>query len=353
MNSRQDAKELFRTEGDVSRPGSGWTYQAGSEEEIVYIPFEGYYPNKGGRMQSPWFALPGSGGQGQYCRLTFKARTGQHCYWWLDFLDANDQPVPDCNSKVYPGETRAYDEVIYAPGAACKAQIAFVSKGKVEASDLRFTTATAAEAAEWCDALYSTLPPLKFTAPADAMALLPKTKAALKNGTPWRVVMLGHSIMHDSFNSLYMSLIQRDFPKSRLNVIPSVRGGTLCDYYRQPDQFPKYVTAHKPDLLMILDSLGNDDLEEVIRLTRNQVECEVLVISMPLRADPDRWERNVTPVRECAAKTNVAFWDVTTPCSDYIAAAPGLDYARDFVHNNDVGKQIIGQVLHRHFLTAK
>jgi hypothetical protein len=127
-------------------------------------------------------------------RLTFKAMSVEHCYWWLDYFDKDGQTVPDCNSKVYPGnDSRDYDEVVYVPGATRSVQIAFVSKGKVEASDIRFTTATAAEAAQWCDGLYNKLPPLKFTAPPDSMALLPKTAAAMKNGAPWKAIMLGNS----------------------------------------------------------------------------------------------------------------------------------------------------------------
>ena len=337
---------------------------------MVYIPFEGVYPNKGGRMQSPWFTLPDTKGQGAYYRLTFEAKTAEHCYWWLDYRDENGERIPDCNSEVYAGDdVREYDEVVYVPGAVRQVQIAFVSRGKVEASDIRFATATPEEAAAWADALYATFPPLKFDAPADSMALLPRTVAAMKDGTPWRVVMLGNSIMNDSFNSLFMALVQRDFPKSRFNVIASVRGATGCGYFQRPDAFPKYVLAQKPDLLIIRDSSGGESLSRVIRWSRDQTGCEVLVISNPLSGDwreqqgtldwrslmdePNYSPFNVAPLRDWAGKLNVAFWDVTTPGNDYVASVPDLDFTRDGTHNNDVGKQIIGRVLHRYFLTAK
>jgi len=361
---------LFETNGEVSRAKSGWTYQAGSEEEMVYIPFEGVYPNKGGRMQSPWFSLPDTGGRGAYYRLTFKAKTAEHCYWWLDYRDENGESIPDCNSEVYVGdEIREYDEVVYVPGAVREVQIAFVSKGKVEASDIRFTTATAEEAAEWADALYATLPPLKFDAPADAMALLPKTVAAMKNGTPWRVVMLGNSHMNDTFNSLFMALVERDFPESRFNVVASVRGRTGCSYYKLPEPFQQYIVAQKPDLLIILGRRGSEDVEEVVKMTREQVGCEMVIMSNPIGRDwrPTAggvpWRElkgrrggmafDVSPLRECAAKLNVAFWDMTTPGNDYLAVAGEIDFNRDGVHSNDNGKQIIGRILHRYFLTAK
>jgi len=370
-DASQDPMELFRTDGEVSKPDSGWTYQAGSDEEMVYIPFEGVYPNKGGRMQSPWFTIPESD-RGAYYRLTFKAKTAEHCYWWLDYRDKDGQRRPDCNSQVVPtDEEREYDEVVYIPSAVRGVQIAFVSKGKVEASDVRFTTATPEEAVQWCDELYKTMPPLDFTPPSDAMAALPKTVAAMKEGAPWRVVMLGHSITNDSFNSLYQALIQRDFPRSRLNVVASVRGSTNCSYYREPEHFATYVTEKKPDLLMILGSAGScEDLASVVEQTRAQVGCEMLVLSMPLARDW-RKDEGITdwrdlmdnpeagrhlsyiPTRDCCRKLEVPFWDLTAPCNDYIAAAPDLDYNRDHVHNNNIGKQIIGRVLHQYFLTAR
>jgi len=184
--------------------------------------------------------------------------------------------------------------------------------------------------------------------------------------------MLGHSITNDSFNSLYQALIQRDFPQSRLNVVASVRGSTNCSYYRAPENFATYVTAKKPDLLMILGSAGScEDLTSVVEQTRAQVGCEILVLSMPLAGD---WRKNAEGItgwrdlmdkpdtgrylnfvrtRDCAAKLCVPFWDMTSPCNDYIAAAPDLDYNRDHVHNNNYGKQIIGRVLREYFLTAK
>jgi hypothetical protein len=64
--AQQNPAEIFRTDGEVSRAQSGWTYQASAGTEMVYVPFEGIYPDKGGRMQSPVFPLPNSDGRGAY-----------------------------------------------------------------------------------------------------------------------------------------------------------------------------------------------------------------------------------------------------------------------------------------------
>jgi len=372
--------DLFRTDGEISGAQSGWTYKASAGTNTVYLPFEGNYPDKGGRLQSPVFSLNKSNDRPGYYRLKFRAMSFEHCYWWLDYFDANGQVLPDCNSMVYPGnDYRDYDEVVYVMGAVRQMQVTFVSKCKVKASDVRLTTATAAEAAQWCDEVYKKLPPLILKAPSDAMKLLPKTAAALTNGNPWKAVMLGDSIVIDSFNSLFQALVKRDYPESCFEFIASVRGGTGCTYYRDPEEFKKYVVAYKPDLLMIggisnfskFDKEESDALEEVIKMAREQVGCEVLVMSQPLSSDwrkktdgkmdwrklldrPDlRRYLDFVSARDCARKLNVAFWDMTAPCHDYLASVSGHDFNRDGIHNNDSGKQIIGRVLRQYFLTAK
>lgn len=371
---------LFQTAGDISLSGSGWTFEAGAGTNMVYLPFEGSYPDKGGRQQSPVFSLGRRGDEAGYYRLEFQAMSAGHCYWWLDYFDKDGQMLPDCNSMVVPGdEYRAYDELAYVMGAVRRMQVAFVSKGPVKARNVKVTGSTAEDAARWCDQVYAKLPPLEFKAPADAMRLLPKTAAALKNGQPWRVVMLGDSIVNDSFNSVFQALIQRDFPGSRFDFIVSVRGCTGCPFYRTPEEFKKYVATHKPDLLMIggisnfseFSAGESAAMEEVIKQAREQVGCEVLVMSQPLSAD---WRKNKSgekdwrklmenpeyrrgldyrPARDCARKAGVAFWDLTAPCHDYLAAAAGHDFNRDGVHNNDRGKQIIGRVLREYFRAAR
>ncbi|MFA7158557.1 MAG: SGNH/GDSL hydrolase family protein [Kiritimatiellia bacterium] len=371
---------LFQTTGDISLSGSGWTFEAGAGTNMAYLPFEGSYPDKGGRLQSPVFSLGRAGNEAGYFRLQFNAASAGHCYWWLDYFDRAGQMLPDCNSAVYPGaECLAYDEIVYVPGAARRMQVAFVSKEKVRAGDVRVAAATAEDAARWCDRVYEKLPPLSFKAPADAMELLPKTAAALKSGRTWRAVMLGDSIVNDSFNSVFQALVQRDFPGSKLDFIASVRGCTGCPFYRTPEEFKKYVADYKPDLLMIggisnFSGFNADEsaaMDAVIKMAREQAGCEVLVMSQPLSAD---WRKNKSGERDwrklienkeyrrgldyrsaraCARKAGVAFWDLTAPCHDYLSAAGNYDFNRDGVHNNDRGKQVIGRVLREYFRAAR
>jgi hypothetical protein len=60
---------------------------------MVYVPFEGYYESKGGRMQSPLIKLDKESGESAYYSLTFKAKTNEQCYWWVDFFDAGGKQI--------------------------------------------------------------------------------------------------------------------------------------------------------------------------------------------------------------------------------------------------------------------
>ena len=388
--SKSDSSELVRYDGRLSNKLSGWQFQASEAGKMVFVPFEGTYESKGGRIQSPVIKLDKKAGESGFYSLKFKAKTKEHCYWWVDFFDADGKPLPDCNSAVYPGEAQEYDQMIYIESLAESIQLAFNSKTGVEVYDVVVKRVSADVAAAWGDALYATLPKLDFEAPKDSFKLLPKTAEAMKSGKPWKVVMLGDSIMNDSYNSVFQALVKRDFPNSNLEFIISVRGSTGCWFYHEPENFKEYVTKHKPDLLMIggISNLikdmndfaaGMKKVESVISQAK-ALGCEVVLLSPPHSVDwrtfdPKNedaplpvatWTEQMldqgkslrlihTPYRETAAKCGIAFWDVTVPNADYIAKSlkPHNYFNRDFIHNNDRGKQIIGRMLKSYFSTAK
>nr|HPN85385.1 hypothetical protein [Victivallales bacterium] len=286
--------EVFRFDGELGAC-SGWTYKPRSSEGgSTYLPFEGLFPDKGGRIQSEIFDLLGPG----YYKLTFSASSEMRCFWWLDFFDSDGKNLPDCNSLVKEsGQMVAYEEFFYVSGLVKKAQVAFVSKDKIRVRDIRIIPVNAEDAATWCDKIYGNLPPLGFSAPSDSMKLLPKTSLALNKGNCWRVVMLGDSIMNDSYNSVFQALVKRSFPVSNIEFVISVRGATGCWYYGEQEQFDKYVSVYKPDLLMIggvnnFPSGTIDELQavvDVIDKARSQIGCEIALLSQPLAQD---WRKN-------------------------------------------------------------
>jgi len=363
---------LYACPGRITAKTEGWKFiPSANPVGTVDNKAKQHNPDKGGRLQSPVFALNKSDDQPGYYRLKFKAMSVDHCYWWLDYFDQYGRMLPDCNSAVYPGpDCRDYDEVVYAPGAARNMQLAFVSTGKVEARDVRLTTATAEEAARWCDEVYKKSPPLKFSAPRDSMKLLPKTAAVLKNGTPWKVVMLGDSIVNDTFNSNFQSLLQRLYPKANVRFICSVRGSTGCWYYQEPEHFKSYIADFKPDLLMIGGISHKEDIDairNVIERTRKDIGCEIVLMSGPLHDDWRKYDAErldaelpsqawtpdpfVEKQRQLSEKLSVAFLDMATIWHNYLGAShkPWQWFHRDRIHGNDRGKQIAGRILETYF----
>ncbi len=363
-----EAKPLVEYRGAIS-PEMAWRFQpAKSDGELVYIPFEGYYQDKGGRLMSPMIPLDKAEDEYAFYLLDFTARTPARCYWWIEFRDPAGNPLPDCNSAVYPGEDFLhYRQLFPAHAGASAIQIQFASELGVEVSDVSVRLATYPEAAQWCrDSAKDELP--VATGALDAMAdRLPKTKAALTSGKPFRVVMLGDSIVNDTFTSCFPALLRRDFPDSDFTFLCSVRGSTGCWYYQDPEQFREYVTKHHPDLVMIGGiSNGREDADpaEAMRKVIEQCRalgCEVVVMSPPLSVDwrkspEDRdWTRERVAggdfQRGAAESAGVAFWDLTWPCHDYLAASgrPLGYFNRDEVHNNDRGKAVIREVMAAYF----
>jgi hypothetical protein len=369
------SKPLAQFDGPLTTRLPGWTFlDSAGDGKPVYLPFEGIHSNKGGRLQSPVLKLDKSRGANAYYELRFSAEAGGPSYWWVDFFDRERRPLPDCNSAIEPGAARDYVELFVAPPQATSFQLAFVSAAGVQARDLTLRRIDAAAAAAWCDRVYAELPPLHFTAPADALRLLPRTAAALRDGHPFAVVMLGDSIVNDLYTSGFEALLQRDYPASRFRFVISVRGSTGCLFYRDPAQFEQYVARHRPDLLLVggISNGHTPDARTALSAVISQARAagmEVLLTSPPhsrewdtgtgappLTADTDPGGgimrlRDLALQRELAASQNVAFFDLTTPCVEYFGNArqPAGYFNRDAVHNNDRGKQIIGRILRAYF----
>lgn len=361
----------------------GWYFVAEQQKGKEYLPFEGWFESKGGKIQSPQIRLNKTKGTAGFFRLTFSAKSAVQGYWWVDLFDRDGRSLPDIVSSLYPSEQmQAYDQVLFTDSRAEYARISFVAKQKVTVRDIRLEAISAPEAAAWCDREFARLTSAKFTAPKEAFDKLPKTREALLSGKPWRIVMLGDSLVNDTWNSNFQSLVMRDFPEAKLDFIVSVRGSTGCWYYRTEKNFQEYVAAWKPDLVMI-GGISNapirpdapDPEENMITVIRRcrALGCEVLVMSPPRSWDwrtssdvKSVWNEELTMSdggkflrrdyqRAAVAATGVAYWDLTTfPCD--IAAGSGRAlgwFNRDAVHNNDRGKQLIGQTLAAWFRAAK
>ena len=287
------------------------------------------------------------------------------------------------------GTGNRYERVVFAQEGVKAAEVFFQSPKGCTVSDVEFELVTPEDAAKWCDSVYAKLPPLDF-APVQAK-LPPRTLDALKRGKPWRILMLGDSIMQDTFHSQFHALVKRAYPKSEVTWLVSVRGSTGCWYYCEPENFKKYVADYKPDCVFIggisgwmrpnMPLNGGPAIESVARRVNEKLGAEVAVMTPTLAIDlrvpkgtgqgiavapskfnhaalGDRaWKYDVAAAEELkaiCAKNGWPLWDMFTPAYDWLfkTGLPSEFYSRDYVHSGELGKQLIGRIAIGYFTIA-
>ncbi|MBQ6248007.1 MAG: hypothetical protein IJK04_14135 [Kiritimatiellae bacterium] len=284
---------FFSADGLVTDKTPGWRFEAsGAKGGETFHPLEGWYPDKGGKLVSPRIPLPKANA---YYRLSFTASAPVRSYEAVAFYDADDKMVADNYDVVYPAGTNRYSRVVFAQEGVTAVELFFQSPNGCTVSDVRFEPATAEEAAAWCDEVYSRLPPVAVEPAGDAFLSAPKTLDALKTGKPWRILLLGDSIVQDTFHSQFHALVKRAFPKSDVTWLVSVRGSTGCWFYRIPENFGRYVASYHPDCVIVggisnwiatddCPATGNEAIFEVGERIR-AVGAELIVVSPALSVD--------------------------------------------------------------------
>jgi hypothetical protein len=354
---------------EIIDPAMGWKFvPAEDAEKLVYNEAEGFYPNKGGMFESP--VIYGVE-EFLYYQLTFTSTVSVDSHWAVCFLDSNGAPiVSDCYSSIYAGENIKNKVVVYGRENCKSIKIIFQSKVNILISDVELKEISADDAAVWCDEIYSELPCITPILPSKNTNLIPKTIQAMKAGAPWRVVMLGDSIINDTFNSNFQALIKQSFSKSNMKFICSVKGSTGCWHYQKQKEFDKYIKDLKPNLLIIGGISHNNDIDaigKVITMAKEQIGCEIIITTGPLGMDL-RKSDNISqlqnlPQQSIAAresimlKQNLAdeldieFIDLAIQWYNYLGNSqkPWQWFNRDSVHGNDRGKQIVGRLLEQFF----
>ena len=385
---------FFSADGLVTDKTPGWRFEAsGAKDGRTFNPLEGWYPDKGGKLVSPRIPIPTANA---YYRISFTASAPERAYEAIAFYDAAGVMVADNYDVVYPGGTNRYGRVVFAQEGVKEAEVFFQSPTGCTVSDVRFETATAEEAAAWCDEVYARLPPVTVGPAGDAFLSAPKTLDALKTGKPWRILLLGDSIVQDAFHSQFHALVKRAYPKSDVTWLVSVRGSTGCWFYRIPENFGQWVASYRPDCVIVggisnwpkatdeFPVTGNDAIFEVGERIR-AAGAELIVMSPALSVDtrlpkgaeamasvpvraydaaaeaealgltgyaPSEPDAGLSPERFAELKSGCAergwgFVDAFTPTYRWLyeSGRPYQFYSRDHVHSGELGKQIIGRVL--------
>ena len=369
FGSRCAAEPVARFDGEVNAR-NGWKLVAGEEGKTVYIPFEGYYESKGGRIESPKFSLDKGDDENAWYSLVFDARSETDGYWWVDFFDRDGNLLPDVNSRLYASaDWRSYDVVVPSRPEAMSAQIAFVSKKGSFAKDVTMRRISAEEAFQWCERLYASLPQIGRT------ALEGPEGSSFRLGKRCRVVFLGDSIMNDTWCGNVGAMLRHDFPGVDFRLYLSVRGSTGCWYYHEKEHFNEYVAKYRPDVVVIggiSNWLGpekstvreaEDWMVETVERCK-AIGAEVIICTPPpsyeFRTSPEakpfdrslceegglpclRWDFH----RRAAVRTGVRLWDLTTgPCEAIARSGRPIGwFKRDAAHNDDRGKQFVARAM--------
>lgn len=367
---------LLTCGGAVTDKTPGWRFEASTAKGGVYFnALEGYYPDKGGKLVSARVKVTG----GRYYRLTFDARANERGYEAVNFYDGEGKWIADNYDVVYAGERQHYDRVVYAMPGTAELEVFFQSKSGLEAWDVAVEEASIADAAEFCDRTYAKLPPLAFKPEGNPLALAPRTLAALKTGRPWRILLLGDSIVQDTYHSQFPALVQRLYPEANVTWLVSVRGSTGCWFYQDEKNFADYVTRHRPDCVMIggisnwihpdLPLNGAAAIEVVANRIVDELKAEVIVMTPTLSydlRDPESlaaWNRpgkvafgegERQELAEICRRRSWPFWDLYTPAYDWLTTCdrPINFYSRDQVHSGELGKQLIARLMEAYFAAA-
>src|SRR5207245_6643823 len=93
--------------------------------------------------------------------------------------------------------------------------------------------------------------PLAYVPPADRQDRIPNAIGRLTAGQPLNVVMVGDSIVHDTYASFFEPGVDRRYPTgARLNVQEAVSGGAGAGYWTQNNRVRDQVMVLNPQLLM-------------------------------------------------------------------------------------------------------
>ena len=220
---------------------------------------------------------------------------------------------------------------------------------------------------EQIDKIYSQIPPVRYNPPANRWRNLPLTKKFLSEGGTFRVVMLGDSIVNDTSRSCWNLLVERRYPKCKIEKITSVRGSTGCWWYKEPGRVKKFVLDQKPALVIIggISNRGDiDSIRDVIRQIKAESDTDVLLMTGAFGSvdprDDKQWQRISDPnhfseyrkgLEQLARQTGAAFLDMETAWAGYIrSSGKDLDwFKRDPIHANERGEQILGHILESYF----
>ena len=261
------------------------------ESEKIYV--------KDGKWESDFFPVE----EFKFYKLKFNSKSNKKNYWAIIFFNRNKKELlADNYSSFDPSEEFSENEFYFRSKYNAKfGKLIFrTTKGSKEfyIKNIRIEKAEFEDVLKYVENLAKKIPPVeKFYI---KKTKIPTTMKKLKKGEKLRIVMLGDSIINDMGNSFFDVLLKKKYPKSKIDVVTSVRGGTGCWYYEKENRVKEFVIDYNPDLLIIGGISHKNDIEairNVIRKVRKRINPEILLLTGAIGSNGDprknkEWTKN-------------------------------------------------------------
>lgn len=307
---------------------------------------------------------------GQYYRVTFQSMTWAEGFWAAIFYDRDgERMLSDHFGCVEPSKAWRQNVVcIEAKARARSMRIEFRPiRTELYVDDFEVRIVGRRAVGEWADAVYATMPPLQYAPPPGRWKHLAGTMAKLRAGKKLTVVILGDSIACDMGTSAWDALVERLHPGARIQTVTSTRPSTGCWFYQRPGMVKRYVLDFSPDLVIIggISTGWGGAVRSVIQQIRAGCDAEILLATGAFgyeRHFEDYRRASTQPTQpaprfnhrqfqQLAREEAVAYLDLRLAFNEYLlhCGKPYRWFARDPIHANARGKQILARVLERYF----
>jgi lysophospholipase L1-like esterase len=366
-------KPVFTTNFETEMLAAGWTGVGSTDygDELIWSDRRSHsgkhslavLKEEEDKIPSGWESPPFAVQNQQYYRVTFWAKTSQPSYWAIFFYDRYGALIEgDRYSLLQPSRDWRQQEFYFQtkfPGETASIAFQPLTKEPLYIDDVSIVPATRADARQWADRIYATIPAIAFRATKHENQLLPKTIEKLKHGKPLKIVVLGDSIANDLSNSFLDVLLEGEFPKSAINIEFTGKGST--SWLKLQHQVQQRVIAHQPDLV-ICEAISNDPkylVDPLLRIIDQTKEfsnnTEFLLVTPHLQNWSENRENGLlhrNALLQVGKEKNIAVVDLMADWESYLTEnhwqADSL--LRDSLHMNEFGRQLSARVLVNYFV---
>jgi lysophospholipase L1-like esterase len=368
-----EVKPIFSTDFETEMLTAGWTGVGSNDygEELIWSDRRSHsgkhslevIKEESNEILSGWESPPFPVQNHQYYRVTFWAKTSQPSYWAIFFYNQYGALIEgDRYSIVEPAQEWTKQEFYFQtkfPGETASIVFQPLTEQPLYIDDVSIVPANRADARQWADRIYATMPAIAFKSTEYERQFLPHTIDKLKHGKPLNIVLLGDSIANDLSNSFLDVLLEERFPKSVIEIQFTGKGST--SWLKLQHQVQQRIIAHQPDLV-ICEAISNDPkyladpLSRIIDRTRKiNSNTEFLLVTTHLQ----NWSENEkdglvyrNALLQVAKEKDIAVVDLMAFWKSYLAKNNWQveSLLRDSLHMNEFGRQLSARVIVNYFV---